>query len=90
MNTAPSNPTYKWNSDGKVTEVDAKPADKNTGTGTINHCRKGGMMSECGLADKTWKEHIGCKFSIKASNANRCMFNVMGENCDCLKAQMDN
>jgi hypothetical protein len=84
MNTAPSNPTYKWNPNGKVTE---KKPEAEVGTGYVNYC-KSGMISECGVTNKIWKAQIECKFSIKASYSNRCMYNVMEEVCDCLKAQM--
>lgn len=50
-----------------------------------NLCIKGDMS---GCKGSSWKTQIGCLFSEKASKEERCMYFVMGEFCDCLKAQM--
>jgi hypothetical protein len=90
MNTAPSNPTYKWNPNlptGTEPTVADEKKDE-VGTGADNFCIQE-VMSMCGVVGEKWKDHKACKFSIKATNANRCMFRVMDDICDCLKAQLD-
>jgi hypothetical protein len=62
--------------------------DPNKGTGPENFCLTD-IISTCtcpGLK-KVWADHIGCKYSIKSSKADRCMYFVQGKFCDCLEAQ---
>lgn len=51
----------------------------------INFC-KAGRMSTCSADDL--KQQPVCNFYEKSQNANRCMYFIFGEYCDCLKAQM--
>ena len=55
----------------------------------INYCIPG-LLSNCG-AGKKWSEHKVCRFAIKSSFANKCMYynGSMGGHCDCLDAQKD-
>ena len=87
MNTAPSNPTYKWNPN-KVTE-DKKPETTEVGTGFVNFCKLGanGEMSTCKLSGTKWANHITCKFATKAQNMDRCSDLGFGEFCKCTAAQ---
>jgi hypothetical protein len=47
-------------------------------------------MSYCTAGNK-WEDQKHCKFSRKASVANRCMYfrESLGGHCDCVDAQKD-
>ncbi len=54
-----------------------------------NYCAPRRMFSQC-KAGKTWKAHQGCRFSVKATRYERCMYfrNLNGtKHCDNHKAQ---
>jgi len=50
-------------------------------------CKKG-TMSVC--VAENWSEQKTCKYYEPATQANRCMYWIFDEYCDCLKAQIDN
>ncbi len=52
----------------------------------INFCRSE-QISICTAA--TQKEQPGCSFYEKARRADRCMYFIFDEYCDCLKAQLN-
>ncbi len=52
----------------------------------INYC-KPEQISTCTAADQ--KEQAGCTFYEKCRHAERCMYFIFGEYCDCLKAQLN-
>jgi len=52
----------------------------------INFCRSE-QISFCTAASQ--KEQPGCSFYEKARCAERCMYFIFNEYCDCLKAQLD-
>ena len=52
----------------------------------INFCRSE-QISFCTAASQ--KEQPGCSFYEKACSAERCMYFIFNEYCDCLKAQLD-
>ena len=56
---------------------------------SINCCIPG-LLSKC-AAGVTWTEHRVCKFAIKTSFADRCMYYVesMHGHCSCPAAQND-
>lgn len=45
--------------------------------------------SKCGAGESWDNQQRVCRFSAQAAYEKRCMYFVMGEFCDCLKAQMD-
>lgn len=49
-----------------------------------------GMMSLCTVGGH-WKDQQMCKFYIKASISNRCMYyrESLGSHCDCVAAQIE-
>jgi hypothetical protein len=51
----------------------------------LNLCKKQDM-SICSADSRLHQEN--CSFYEKSLNANRCMYFVFEEYCDCLKAQM--
>jgi hypothetical protein len=51
-----------------------------------NFCRSE-QMSICTAA--TQKEQPGCSFYEKARRADRCMYFIFDEYCDCLQAQLN-
>ena len=55
----------------------------------INYCVPG-LLSKCG-AGITWAEHRLCRFAVKSSFANKCMYynQSMYGHCDSLDAQKD-
>ena len=56
---------------------------------SVNFCIPG-TMSRCG-AGKSWAQQKKCKFAIKSTVSDRCMYymeSIYGH-CDCLEAQMD-
>jgi hypothetical protein len=55
----------------------------------MNFCIPG-MFSKCG-AGRTWPEHRHCRFAIKSSIANKCMYynEFMDGHCDNVDAQKD-
>lgn len=58
------------------------------GTGLTNFCKLG-SMSTCGVATgKKWKDHVTCKFAVKAGYSDRCTDFRFDEYCTCLKAQL--
>ncbi len=52
----------------------------------VNFCRSG-HISCCAAAGQ--KEQAVCRFYEKARVAERCMYFIFEEYCDCLKAQLD-
>ncbi len=56
---------------------------------SINCCIPG-LLSKCG-AGVTWAEHRVCRFAIKSSFADKCMYynESTDGHCDCLDAQKD-
>jgi len=52
----------------------------------INFCKQE-AMSICTASDK--KHQAGCRFYEKSRFAERCMYYIFDEYCDCLKAQMN-
>lgn len=53
--------------------------------GRTNFCRSE-QISVCTAANK--KKQIVCRFYEKACSADRCMYFIFDEYCDCLKAQV--
>jgi hypothetical protein len=51
----------------------------------VNYCKKE-KMSICTAGDS--KRQPKCIFYEKSRNANRCMYFIFEEYCDCLKAQI--
>jgi hypothetical protein len=51
----------------------------------VNFCRSE-QISVCTAANL--KEQPGCSFYEKARRAERCMYFIFDEYCDCLKAQL--
>jgi len=65
-----------------------KKEGKIKGTGLTNFCKLG-SMSTCGVTTgNKWKDHITCKFAVKAGYSDRCTDFRFNEYCTCLKAQM--
>ena len=56
------------------------------GRALMNFC-KSEHISFCTAADK--KEQSGCSFYEKSHGAERCMYFIFDEYCDCLKAQLN-
>jgi RNA-binding protein YlmH len=52
---------------------------------TINFCRPE-QISTCTAASQ--KEQAGCHFFEKSRHAERCMYFIFDEYCDCLQAQL--
>jgi hypothetical protein len=52
----------------------------------VNFCRSE-HISFCTAASQ--KEQPGCSFFEKACRAERCMYFIFDEYCDCLKAQLN-
>jgi hypothetical protein len=52
----------------------------------LNFCKRG-QMSIC-TAD-TIREQGDCSFFEKSQHADRCMYYIFDEYCDCLKAQIN-
>lgn len=51
-----------------------------------NYCSPNRLFSKC-TAGKKWNDHKKCRFSIKATHADRCMyFNSDTDHCDNLDA----
>jgi hypothetical protein len=50
-----------------------------------NFCRSE-QISVCTAADQ--KKQVVCRFYEKAGRAERCMYFIFDEYCDCLKAQV--
>jgi hypothetical protein len=62
--------------------------DPNKGTGDTNYCKTDIIsVCSCPMVRKNWTEQKVCKFAYKASNAERCMYFVQEQFCDCLDAQ---
>jgi hypothetical protein len=62
---------------------------ENTNSKSVNYCTPG-IMSRCGAGD-TWLRQKRCKFAIKSSVSDRCMYymeSIYGH-CDCLEAQLE-
>lgn len=51
----------------------------------LNFCVSEGVISECSATK--FDEQKKCGYYEKASSENRCMFRVMGEFCDSVRAQ---
>jgi hypothetical protein len=51
----------------------------------INFCKRA-KMCVCSASDQ--KQQGDCLFYEKSQYANRCMYFIFGEYCDCLKAQL--
>jgi len=54
------------------------------------NCCIPGLLSKCG-AGVSWGEHRDCRFAIKSSFADKCMYynEATDRHCDCLDAQKD-
>ncbi len=52
----------------------------------VNFCKQE-EMSICTAGNKN--QQTGCNFYEKSSFAERCMYYIFDEYCDCLKAQMN-
>jgi hypothetical protein len=52
----------------------------------INFCKRA-QMCVCSAGDQ--KEQSDCSFYEKSQYANRCMYFMFDEYCDCLKAQLN-
>jgi hypothetical protein len=52
----------------------------------MNFC-KSEQISFCTAADQ--KEQSGCSFYERSRGAERCMYFIFDEYCDCLKAQLN-
>jgi hypothetical protein len=52
----------------------------------VNFCRSE-HISFCTASDK--REQSGCSFYERSRNAERCMYFIFNEYCDCLKAQLN-
>jgi hypothetical protein len=52
----------------------------------VNFCKKE-EMSVCTAENQ--KEQLGCSFYEKSQFAQRCMYFMFDQYCDCLKAQMN-
>ena len=56
------------------------PKEQEKGTGMVNYCRTGGMMSTCGVnPGEKWVNHKECKFGVKSTTMDRCMHFTFGE-----------
>jgi hypothetical protein len=55
-------------------------------SGTVVNFCKSEHISVCTAADQ--KEQSGCSFFEKSRCADRCMYFIFNEYCDCLKAQL--
>jgi len=51
----------------------------------VNFCKLG-QMSVCMAGNE--KQQIDCSFYDKSQHANRCMYFIFEEYCDCLSAQI--
>ena len=53
---------------------------------SVNFCKQE-QMSICTADDK--KQQVGCSYYVKSRFAERCMYFIFEEYCDCLTAQMN-
>jgi hypothetical protein len=56
------------------------------GEKTINYCRPE-QISTCTAENP--KKQSGCRFYEKSRHAERCMYFIFDEYCDCLNAQLN-
>lgn len=53
---------------------------------SVNYCKQE-QMSIC--TAESQKQQVGCSYYEKSQYAERCMYFIFGEYCDCLTAQMN-
>ena len=78
----------KDNSKHSVSQLRGRDCE-NTSTKSVNYCIPG-IMSRCG-AGNTWLRQKRCKFAIKSTVNDRCMYFIesIRGHCDCLQAQIE-